>query len=78
MKIRSLTNLPVTMTLNYLKPIIDNTIEKTTDFKVSFTITKNLYSTSIIEIDLPIGVSVDSTFYPCRIDYMSSNINSNA
>lgn len=45
---------------------------------MSFIITKNLYSTSIIEIDLPNGVSVDSTLNPCRIDYMSSNINSNA
>jgi hypothetical protein len=77
MKIRSLTSLPVAMTLNYLEPIIDYTIEKTTDFKVSFKITKNLYSTSIIEIDLPNGVSVDSAVN-CRIDYMSSNINSNA
>jgi hypothetical protein len=45
---------------------------------VSFSITKNLYSSSIIEIELPVGVLVGSTRTSCRIDFMSSNINSNA
>jgi hypothetical protein len=66
------------MTLSYLQPIIDYTIEKPTDFKVSFSITKNLYATSIIEILLPDGVMVGGTPTSCRIDFMSSNINSNA
>jgi hypothetical protein len=55
----------------------DYTIDKTTDIKLSFSITKNLYSTSIIEIELPNGVLVDTTT-TCRLDFISSNINSNA
>lgn len=45
---------------------------------MSFNITKNLYSTSIIEIELPNGVLVGGSRTSCRIDFMSSNINSNA
>lgn len=63
MKIRNMVN-NMAMVLNYLKPITDYTIEKSTDFKVSFNITKNLYKDSIIEIVLPDGVMMDTT-RPC-------------
>jgi len=66
------------MALNYLEPITDKTIDKTTDIKVSFSITKNLYSTSIIEIEMPDGVSVGDSNNLCRLDFISSNVNSNA
>lgn len=65
------------MVLHYLTPITDKTIEKSTDFKVSFEITKNLYEDSIIEIVLPDGVMVGNPG-TCQIYYMTSNINSNA
>lgn len=76
MKIRNMINTK-TMVLNYLLPITDYTIEKSTDFKVSFNITKNLYKDSIIEIKLPDGVMVGATG-SCQIYYMTSNININA
>ena len=53
MQITNLINGPYLLTANYLQPIADYTIDKSTDLKVSFSITKNLYSTSIIEIELP-------------------------
>jgi hypothetical protein len=76
MQIKSLVNTQI-FDLHYLSPITDNTIEASTDFKVSFTITKNLYADSIIEIELPDGVMVGAAG-TCQLYYMSSNINSNA
>ncbi len=41
-----------------LFPITDNSIEGSTDFFVNFTLSKNLYTDSVIEIELPSKVKV--------------------